>query len=373
MIILIVAVVASTLLFFALLTSHASNIFKATGALNGRLTFTPARLSGIDLTVLVILVILKYINKLIGYHPMFTPAKTGKDIVIPPLTLSAPLHVDTADLERFAAAIGAETTTSDDENSSPLLLPAVTTPLLIILLSNRNCPVLPFGAVNTRNRFEFLDPSACQNATCLKDATVIAHLGGDKLLGKRVKRGMEFEIVVEVEGKFQESSARKVIFRQVIGILVFLPKTTKPLWEISENTQTTNEPLEFLEEPPQQIRLAMNAPVKWSAVCKDVNPIHMSSLAAKLFGFPGKIAHGNHVAAHFVEKQRDIDIPSRRLFWQTDKPWFLEVDFKRPMVLPLLLEIKFAAQNKDSSRNNGRFEILRGEKSHISGNFGELT
>jgi acyl dehydratase len=365
-------VIATTLA--VVLPSHTLNIFRATGSSNGRLSFTPTRLSGIDVIVLAVLVIFKYINSLIGSHPAFKPTSDGKGFAIPWLTLSAPLHVDKSDIERFNIAIEKKQNEVKDVKSSPLLLPAVTTPLLLIMLSNRSCPVLPFGAVNTKNRFEFLDPAACRAVTCLKDAIVTGHLGGDSLVGRRVKRGMEFEIVIEVEGKMDKPPARRVIFRQVIGIMVFLPKSTKPAWESKQDIADTRNPMRIPEAPPQQIELSSNAPMKWAAVCKDLNPIHMSSLAAKLFGFPGKIAHGNHVVAHVVEKQRNVDpvkYPARGLFWQLEKPWFLSVEFKRPMVLPLALDIKFAVECDEANQSKFEFEVMRGEKVHITGAYGE--
>jgi hypothetical protein len=42
--------------------------------------------------------------------------------------------------------------------------------------------------------------------------------------------------------------------------------------------------------------------VQWAAVCKGINPIQMSFLAARMFGFPGKIAHVNYVVAHFIKE-----------------------------------------------------------------------
>lgn len=364
-------------LAFALSRSHASNILRATGSSKARLFFKPTDLSRTDLTVLIVLVIFKYVNKFIGRLPSLKAASNGKDIALPPLTLSAPLHVDKSDLERLDIAVDVVREERNVENviASPLLLPAATTPLLLILLSNRGCPVLPFGAVNTKNRFEFLDPVACRSVVSLKDLIVTSRLGGDELPGRRVKRGMEFEIVVEVEGKPDGALERKVIFRQIIGILVFLPKSAKPVWDSSQQDPNTGDSMRHPLAPPQQLKLASNAPVKWAALCKDVNPIHMSSVAAKLFGFPGIIAHGNHVVAHVVQKQRDIDVaqdPPRSLFWQSEKPWFLSVDFKRPMVLPSVLDITFAMEREEANRSKYGFEVVRGEKVHVTGVYGEL-
>jgi hypothetical protein len=368
-------VAIATVLAITFLPSHILNIVRATGSTNGLLSFAPTRLSGIDIIVLIILIIFKYGNKLVGRHPAFVIAKNGKDFALPPITLSAPLSVEKSDTAKFANAVDRKQRSDRDEISPPLLLPAITTPLLLIMLSNRGCPVLPLGAVNTQNRFEFLDPVACRAVNSIKDATVTARLGGDDLLGRRVKRGMEFEIVLEVEGKPDGASERRTIFRQVIGIMIFLPKSAKPTWEGTPDIADINQSAKLSAETTQQIKLSLNAPSKWAAVCKDMNPIHMSSVAAKLFGFPGKIAHGNHVVAHVIELQRDIDInqhPSRRLCWQSENPWFLSVAFKRPIVLPATLEVKFAGEYDEKDQSMCSFEVTRNEKTHVAGTYGVL-
>ncbi|KAE9988913.1 hypothetical protein EG328_005623 [Venturia inaequalis] len=351
---------------------HTANIFRATSLSKARLSFTPSRLSALDITLLVILVIYKYTTKLLNLHTPCKISKTGKDFALPGLALSAPLYVTNTDLENFALAVDQKRDRhlddGDCEGNSPLLLAAVTTPLLLILLSNRHCPVFPFGAVNTKNRFEFLDPAACRSVTSLKDANVISHFGGDELPGRRVKRGMEFDIVVEIESLMINlgKAERKIIFRQVIGILVALPTSAQPIWENEAAISTMKEDSAREWKVVEHVQLSLTAPSKWARVCKDVNPIHMNSLAARLFGFPGKIAHGNHVAALVVETQRKNEAS---LFWQTQKRWFLEVQFKRPMVLPLDLQV---GMSDEEEKRRGRFEVVRGEKAYVTGDYGEL-
>jgi hypothetical protein len=60
--------------------------------------------------------------------------------------------------------------------------------------------------------------------------------------------------------------------------------------------------IKSFNEPEQIIDFPSDAPKAWSKGCNDINPIHMTSLAARLFGFPGKIAHGNHVVAIVTEQ-----------------------------------------------------------------------
>jgi MaoC like domain len=68
---------------------------------------------------------------------------------------------------------------------------------------------------------------------------------------------------------------------------------------------------------------------RYAAVSGDRNPIHMHALSAKLFGFPGAIAHG------MWTKARALAAIQSRL------PEFLgvEVQFRKPIVLPARVEL----------------------------------
>jgi hypothetical protein len=68
---------------------------------------------------------------------------------------------------------------------------------------------------------------------------------------------------------------------------------------------------------------------RYAAVSGDRNPIHMHALAAKLFGFPGAIAHG------MWTKARALAAIEHRL------PEFLgvQVQFRKPIMLPARVEL----------------------------------
>ncbi|KAF2498567.1 hypothetical protein BU16DRAFT_524659 [Lophium mytilinum] len=366
------ASVALLALALFILPSHTSNLLHATTSPTAKLSFTPTRLTPLDTTILILLVLLKYLNKLIGLHPPFHPSTTENgDIALPPLTVSAPLNLSTSDLQKFDAAVQRTTNLSPNTHeakiNSPLLLAAATTPLLLILLAHRANPVLPFGAVNTGNRFEFLDPAACRAVLSLPNSRVTARLGGPDFPGRRVKRGIEFSIIVEVV------SESTVVFRQVISILALLPRTTLPFQQspqasLKQGSSTipfSGPESGLARSSSRELKLAYNAPTAWAAVCKDVNPIHVSSVAARLFGFPGRIAHGNHIVACVIQMMRDdgVDEAMGSVVWQKEKPWWMEVGFRRPVVLPVVLGVSFG---------QGGFEVERGEKVSLVGRYGML-
>lgn len=181
------------------------------------------------------------------------------------------------------------------------LLTAKTTPLVIAILADSRCPIKPLGAVNTRNsisqaRFDLDRPMR-----------YVAEFG--TIPGKRRKRGVEFAITIDVY-----QGGRKVM-HNVLWFLQFLPKTYKPVAvEEPAHTMDTGEMMSSLH-------LTKRHPHLWAASCKDYNPIHISSIAAQLFGFKSTIAHGNHVAALLVA---GLGITLEQI----------ELEFLRPMFLP---------------------------------------
>ena len=62
----------------------------------------------------------------------------------------------------------------------------------------------------------------------------------------------------------------------------------------------------------------------YASVSGDINPIHMHSLSAKLFGMPGAIAHGMWLKARCLAALENLP----------HGPHSVEVSFKTPVVLP---------------------------------------
>ncbi|MGO2046802.1 MAG: MaoC/PaaZ C-terminal domain-containing protein [Brachybacterium tyrofermentans] len=76
--------------------------------------------------------------------------------------------------------------------------------------------------------------------------------------------------------------------------------------------------------PTGRWKLPADTGRRYAAVSGDVNPIHLSALSAKAFGFPRAIAHGMYTASRaFTESGVDL---SRPLRW--------DVSFDAPVTLP---------------------------------------
>lgn len=99
---------------------------------------------------------------------------------------------------------------------------------------------------------------------------------------------------------------------------------------------------------------------RYARAAGDVNPIHMSALSAKLFGFPRAIAHGMWLKAHAVARMAAaIDADH----------YNIGVAFKRPVLLPTETQLiykpsddglDFVLQNRD------------GETTHMVGDISYL-
>lgn len=75
--------------------------------------------------------------------------------------------------------------------------------------------------------------------------------------------------------------------------------------------------------PTAHWKLPVSTGREYAAVSGDRNPIHLSRLAAKAFGFPRTIAHGMYTAARALNA---LDVRADAYVW--------EVQFAKPLLLP---------------------------------------
>ena len=336
---------------------------------------SPHTISTVEVIFTFSLVLLKYVvftvGKPFGFKTLVEDS-TGH-FNLPPVEIESPLIVKARDVVKYNRVISTKAVTEDakqkeDANTNPIfLVPALTTPLLIVILTKMANPVLPLGAVNVRNRFEFVDVQTCRSVLKVQKAGMElrakASMGGSNLKGRRVKRGMEFDVVIEV------TASKRVICRQIITVLALLGAKPKTL--VDQASKATEDVREY-SDGQDSFTVSFNAPRDWAGVCKDYNPIHISTLAAKLFGFPGKIAHGNLVAAMALEATdhgKEGHGSIRNLWSSPKKACWLSVSYKRPMVVPITLQLR-------ELKKGGSFDVTSTrkdeEKTHVQIDSGYL-
>ncbi|KAJ6447059.1 MaoC-like dehydratase [Purpureocillium lavendulum] len=323
------------------------HLYRLMGTTRFNMPMPVSRLGALDVATVILLMVVKYVYSVLGLLPKLQPDDDGVHIVLPEVTAIAKLRVTSRDERRFDDAAGGPGKDRSNRHNRIMFLPALVNPMLSLLLANRNCPVLPFGCVNTQNSFEIRDPTISRDAAALGEdnCIVMAFFGGPERKGRRVKRGMEFDIRIAVI-KFDSIGHGDSVMEQVITILAYLPSSAKPRFRPAENT--IDEPsVAWSTTSTNKVTLDLLAPRSWAAVCKDYNPIHMIRPMAKLFGFPGTIAHGNHVLAVATQQLLSVSDPDERVDDQVrrmiyrEASYVLKVAFKRPMVLPVSLNVEY--------------------------------
>lgn len=350
------------LFLLALSVYYIRNLLHVTSHANATLRTPVSRLSRTDITILILLIILKYPFKLLRLLPRLTASDHG--FLLPQQTITARVQFDSSDIERYRIAASSSSSSSSASSSNLLLIPGLINPLMSIMLASRNSPVLPFGCVNTCNRFEFVDPDCLADPTALESIQAVASLGGFEHQARRVKRGMEFDILFVVTALKPGQLKPSTIFKQTATILMYLPSNTAPRFRDTSTSPASSNDLDqnaataaWHTAADKSIKLAFSAPRKWAAVCKDYNPIHMSAALAKLFGFPTKIAHGNHVLACALTQLE----PDFLHLTQSERPFAINVAFKRPMPLPLQMELDTASSPSDGTM----LRVTNKEKEHL--------
>ncbi|KAF7188366.1 3-hydroxyacyl-thioester dehydratase X [Pseudocercospora fuligena] len=306
---------------------------------------SPNHINAFDIIQLIARATLKQV---LGYSPtLYADSSTSQQFILPAIRAEGLLHVDEHDEEMFKDALRVDFRKElgpELNQINPIFLVAQTVPLVILALVQRICPIKPLGAVNTRNKIKVLNPSFCRDINAIKAAAQDGTLrydinfGGADMPGHRRKRGVEFCITIEI---IRES---ELVMLQELWFLQFLPTSTQPLYEAGDDRKTELD----VPDPRRpwrtsgevELKLNRKDPKRWAATSKDYNPIHVSRLGAKLFGFPSVIAHGNHIAALALECLRgdwthcSTFETAQHICWLSQEPFSIEMAFLRPLALP---------------------------------------
>jgi hypothetical protein len=296
------------------------------------------------------------------------PNREGNTSKLDELTLSCPFHITREDIARYQNAVSQEKNKSIDlaHSATLLFLSAVTEPAMLLLLASPRCPISPLGAVNVRNHFELLRPDLCQPQSFLisHGAGLSAKLQKESRLAKR---GIEYDLEVTIMVPDQDNGRSDElipVFRQVFTMLEFrkakgaAKDTTASVKNVEPQTANT-------KTMPLCLSLSRHEPLKWASLCKDYNFIHLSGFAARLFGLPGKLAHGNHVVAkaiQILEESNGMQDRKEPITW-------MKVQFKRPVIVPS--NLVFKAPVTAGGVNRLSIHSIRGE--HVTVEYGALS
>ncbi|KAF7187480.1 hypothetical protein HII31_11220 [Pseudocercospora fuligena] len=337
------------------------------------LTKSPNQIGAADIISLIVLAFLKYIP---GYAPRLHANGSSQTLVLPQIRAEGLLRLDGQAVETFKKSLRADRDSGTSE-VNPFLLVAQSVPLIIYFLVNRACPIKPFGAVNTRNIIHFLQPAFCRDAARLQQVsdegrlTYISSIGGEGSPGRRRKRGVEFCIIIEIYAD------NELLMQQQCWFLQFLPVSFEPRYRPEDEPVKRNDAV-----PEDSLKAEFSLPMtlqdalRWAATSKDYDGIHVSPLVAKLFGFQGALAHGNHVAALAVQQLRSTTASdantseaafkaTQNILWESDSPFTSDISFVRPAMLPAILAAQWHCSASNASK--ATLTVLRHGKVCIEG------
>jgi hypothetical protein len=217
-------------------------------------------------------------------------------------------------------------------------------PLHLAVLGAEAFPVKLFGLVHVQNRIAMREPLSAE-----EPAEIRCWIEGHR----DTERGQEFELhteyVVGGEPRWDETCT-------------FLARKRAPAGA-AKTTTTSRAP----ESSPDAVTIkssSFRAPAglgrRYGFISGDVNPIHMSDLTARAFGFPKAIAHGmwslGRLASDFEAAQFDGGCE-------------LNVSFKLPIFMPSWLML----QRWDVESGTAfALRDAQGEKPHLTGTLKSL-
>lgn len=209
------------------------------------------------------------------------------------------LAIDRANVAAYTATTGLRY----GENV-PLTYPFVLTfPSVMALLTGFDFPFPAVGAVHVENIITAYRPISVTDTVGVKVHT-------ENL--REHRKGLLVDFISEV------SVGNEMAWHQVATFL------HQQRTSLSEEPRPEPTPARKLPVPGRVLRITPGQIRRYAAVSGDRNPIHTSSVGAKLFGFPGAIAHGMFSAAA-VLANIDAQIPN---------PARYSVKFGKPVVLP---------------------------------------
>jgi hypothetical protein len=212
-------------------------------------------------------------------------------------------------------------------------------PLHLAMLGAEAFPVKLFGLVHVQNRIAMREPLSADEA-----AEIRCWIEGHR----ETERGQEFDLhteyVVGGQPRWDETCT-------------FLARRRAPAGA-AKTTTSTRTPARNADEgaiKSSSFRAPAGLGRRYGFISGDVNPIHMSDLTARAFGFPRAIAHGMWSLGRLVS---DFEAA------QFDGGCELNVSFRLPIFMPAWLMLQ-----RWDIENGSAFALrdAQGEKPHLTG------
>jgi len=250
------------------------------------------------------------------------------------------VRIDPSHLRRYREVCGC-----GGSAELPLAYPHVLASALhLAMLASEGFPVALMGLVHVANRIEQfrpLDPGA--------GGEIASWLEGHE----ETPRGQLFALHTEW------ANAAGPLWRESSTFLARTPRPPKVAGNAARGPATSFQGADGDAEGPLSTT-SFRAPAglgrRYGQVSGDVNPIHLSDVTARAFGFRAAIAHGMWSLARCVA-ELDAPLPA-------EAPRVLDVQFRLPVFLPAWLSLRQGRAGQAT-----RFALLdsQGDKTHLTG------
>jgi len=219
---------------------------------------------------------------------------------LPERTLTvAELPIERSHVAAYAAVTGLRY-----GDTVPLTYPfAVTFPTVMALLTDFDFPFAAMGSVHVENTITQHQPIAVTDTVAVKART-------ENL--REHRKGLLVDVVTDV------SVGNDVAWHQVTTFL------HQQRTSLSDEPKAPPQKQHKLPPPNSLLKISPGQIRRYASAGGDHNPIHLSSIAAKLFGFPTVIAHGMFSAAA-VLANIEGQLPDAVTY---------HVKFGKPVILP---------------------------------------
>ncbi|MBB5914048.1 acyl dehydratase [Nocardia transvalensis] len=257
-----------------------------------------------------------YLKAALGAVPL--PLVAGRKSEIPDRAIELKgVQVDADNLAAYCHATGLRF-----GDSLPLTYPFVLTfPLVMQLVVARDFPFVAVGAVHAENVIE-----RTREISVSEPLDFHAHV--ENL--REHPKGLLVDAISEVR------VGRELVWRQVTTFL------HQQRTSLSGGPKPEPKPEETPPPPLRTLRVDQAQIHRYAAASGDRNPIHMSALSAKAFGFPRSIAHGMWSAAAILGAIEGR-VPAQSTY---------SVKFGKPILLPATVNL-YADQVSDADGTAG--------------------
>ncbi|WP_019529397.1 MaoC/PaaZ C-terminal domain-containing protein [Dasania marina] len=205
------------------------------------------------------------------------------------------------------------------------------------LLTHRDFPIRLLGAVHLKNRI-------IQQQAISIDAVMDIH---SKMAAYRItEKGLEFDFTTEINVAGQQQWHETTTYFKAGPFSRHDPVSSDNSFELNK-LEHANKIAEWA--------IPKNRGKRYAKITGDYNPIHMSSLLAKLFGFKRDIAHGFGVLAQALDQasKHNENINHDAINHQITQ---VDVIFKGPVYLESKVNLQ-----QGKALNDSRFDAYCGE------------